>query len=255
VGFDYSHVVQPVLDAHCVRCHGGPEPSGRLDLCGDATDFFSVSYDTLARGRKRAGESEWDSPYVNWIPTFNGMEQNILEVTPKAWGSPRSRLADLLLAGHPDTNGAARVTLPAPELRRVFAWIDLNVPFYGTSETSHPEAVGCRRLYPPDLDQTLAEVASRRCAQCHSGGNYPRPFWTRIANPQWNSFLLAPLARQAGGSGRCGEAVFRSRDDADYQAILRCFEPVLAQIRERPRTGMPGAKSANVDRSCLGNLN
>ena len=68
-----------------------------MDLCGDKTDFFNVTYEVLARGRKRAGEAEWDSPYVNWIPTYNGMEQNILEVTPKAWGSPRSKLADVLL--------------------------------------------------------------------------------------------------------------------------------------------------------------
>jgi len=36
--------------------------------------------------------------------------------------------------------------------------------------------------------------------------------------------------------------------------ILRSFDPVLAQLRERPRTGMPGAKPADVDRSCLGSL-
>ena len=83
----------------------------KVDLCGDETDFFNVCYEVLARGRKRAGEAEWDSPYVNWIPTYNGMEQNILEVTPKAWGSPRSRLADILLGGHPDTNGAPRLKL------------------------------------------------------------------------------------------------------------------------------------------------
>ena len=88
VGFDYARVVQPVLDTHCVKCHSGPTPPQRVDLSGDATDFFNVSYEWLARGRKRSGEAEWDSPYVSWIPTYNGMEQNILEVTPKAWGSP-----------------------------------------------------------------------------------------------------------------------------------------------------------------------
>ena len=29
-------------------------------------------------------------------------------------------------------------------------------------------------------------------------------------NPQMNSFLLAPLAKEAGGSGACGKAVFQS---------------------------------------------
>jgi hypothetical protein len=69
-----------------------------------------------------------------------------------------------------------------------------------------------------------------------------------------NSFLLAPLAKDAGGSGACGKAVFASTADPDYQAILRLFDPVLAELRARPRTDMAGAKPADVDRSCLGSL-
>lgn len=253
-GFDYARVVQPVLETHCVRCHSGPTPPAKVDLCGDVTDFFNVSYEILARGRRRSGEAEWDSPYVSWIPTYNGMEQNILEVKPKAWGSPRSKLADLLLNGHPDTNGVPRLKMAPFETRRVLAWIDLNVPYYGTSETSHPETRGCRQLQPAGLEKTLADVAARRCAGCHTDGKIPRQFWTRVVNPQLNSFLLAPLPKEAGGSGACGTAVFASTADPDYQAILRTFDPLLVQLSERPRTDMPGARIAEVDRSCLGSL-
>jgi hypothetical protein len=246
--------VQPVLDRHCVSCHSGPTPPGKVDLCGDKTDFFNVAYEWLARGRKRSGESEWESPYVSWIPTYNGMEQNILEVTPKAWGSPRSRLADLLLSGHPETNGAPRLKMEPSEVRRVLAWIDLNVPYYGTSETAYPEKRGCRQLLPDDLDKTLASVSQRRCAGCHKEGRFKREFWTRITNPQMNSFLLAPLAKAAGGSQACGQAVFAGTDDPDYQAILRTFEPVTRMLQARPRMDMPGARPADVDRNCLGKL-
>jgi len=254
VGFDYARIVQPVLNKHCVECHSGPTPPAKVDLCGDATDFFNVSYETLARGRKRRGEAEWDSPYVNWIPTYNSMEQNILEITPKAWGSPRSRLADLLLSGHPGSNGVPRVKMGSQEIRQVLAWIDLNVPYYGTSETTHPETRGCRQLLPADLEKTLADVAKRRCSECHDGGKIPRQFWTRIVNPQMNSFLLAPLAKEAGGVGACGKPVFASPGDPDYLAILRTFDPVLVALRQRPRTDMAGARPADVDRSCLGSL-
>ena len=254
VGFDYAAHVQPILDAHCVQCHSGLEAPNRVDLSGDKTDFFNVSYEWLARGRKRSGEAEWESPYVSWIPTFNGMEQNILEITPKAWGSPRSRLADLLLSGHADADGAPRHRMNAGQMRTILAWIDLNVPYYGTSETAYPERPDCRQAYPPDLDQTLAEVAGRRCAGCHEDARIPRRNWTRITNPQLNEFLVAPLAREAGGSGRCGQAVFASTADHDYQAILRVFEPVLDELRVRPRMDMPGAQPAAVDRNCLGDL-
>ena len=254
VGFDYAAHVQPILDAHCVRCHSGPQPPQQVDLSGDKTDFFNVSYEWLARGRKKSGEAEWDSPYVSWIPTFNGMEQNILEVTPRAWGSPKSPLTEILLSGHPDAEGVARHQLSTSEIRTILAWIDLNIPYYGTSETAYPDRPGCRRAYPADLDRTLADVAQRRCAGCHQDGPVPRRIWTRITNPQLNEFLMAPLARESGGSGACGQPVFASKADPDYQAILQTFEPVLAELRVRPRMDMAGAQPAAVDRNCLGNL-
>jgi hypothetical protein len=236
VGFDYASVVQPVLDRYCVQCHSGPTPPKQVDLTGDKTDYFNVSYESLARGRIRTPQGEHDSPYVNWIPTYNGMEANILEVTPKAWGSPRSKLADMILAGH------SKITLDDASRRRIFQWIDLNVPYYGTTEPAYPEIRGCRRIYPSDLDKTLAVVAARRCAECHAGGKFPREVWTRITNPERNRFLIAPLAKSAGGAETCGKAVFASTDDPDYQAVLKMFEPVTAMLKDRPRDDMPGAK-------------
>jgi hypothetical protein len=254
VGFDYAAVVQPIFDRHCVRCHSGATPPAKVDLSADKTDFFNVSYEILARGRKGNPFISWDSPYVNWIPTYNGHEANILEITPKAWGSPRSKLADLLLFGHPDAGGNPRVQLDDNERRRVFAWIDLNVPYYGTSEVTDPNIKGARQIYPADLDKTLADIAARRCASCHAKG-VPRQFWTRITNPHLNNFLLAPLAKTAGGTEACGKPIFQSARDPDYQAILKTFEPTTRALREKPRIDMPGAVAAtSVDRSCLGKL-
>jgi hypothetical protein len=57
----------------------------------------------------------------------------------------------------------------------------------------------------------------------------------RVTNPQLNNFLMAPLAKSAGGSGKCGQAVFASKDDPDYQAILKTFEPIHELLRKIPR--------------------
>jgi hypothetical protein len=137
------------------------------------------------------------------------------------------------------------------ERRRILAWIDLNVPYYGSSETAHPNAPGCRQMYPKDLDPVLADVAKRRCAECHRDGAFPRREWTRVTNPQLNAFLLAPLARTAGGTERCGKGVFADTGDPDYQAILATFTPVLELLAKTPRMDMPGAQpSCEVNRSC-----
>jgi hypothetical protein len=247
VGFDYSRIVQPVLDKHCVGCHNSVDPPKDMDLTHGKTDFFNVSYDVLARenqGRK-------GSPYVNWIPTYNGHEQNILKVTPLAWGSPQSKLAEVVLSGHPDNNGKPRVQLDEKSRRRILAWIDLNVPYYGTSETAYPENIGCRRIYPENLDKTLTDVAKRRCSQCHQQGKIPRRQWTRITEPELNNFLLAPLAKSAGGSGKCNKVVFADTSDRDYQAIFATFKPVMKTLKQSPRMDMPHSQpSSNVSRAC-----
>ena len=246
-GFDYSRVVQPVLDKHCVGCHSPTDAPKGLDLTGGKTDFFNVSYDCLAREHQgRAG-----SPYVSWIPTYNGHEQNILQITPNTWGSPASKLAIVVLSGHPDEDGKPRHRLTDAERRRILAWIDINVPYYGTSETAYPSNPGCRRLYPKNLDKVLADVAKRRCAACHKGGKVPRRVWTRITEPHLNPFLLAPLAKAAGGSGKCGKPIFESTDDPDYKVILATFKPITDQLGRVPRMDMPDARASDkVSRCC-----
>jgi hypothetical protein len=61
-----------------------------------------------------------------------------------------------------------------------------------------------------------------------------------VLNPEKNNFLLAPLAREAGGTQKCGRAVFASPADPDYQKIVRTFDPVRALLKERPRADMEG---------------
>ena len=237
-GFNYAQVVQPVLDKHCVQCHNATDPQKGVDVSGDVTDFFNVSYETLARENRRASGTQ-PKRYTSWICTENGSEANILVIAPRAWGSPASELGDLVLSGHPDKDGKARVTMDEASKRRVLAWIDLNVPYYGTSQFTYGERQGCRRMYPSDLDKTLQAVAKNRCAGCHDGGKkIPRKVWTRVTNPQLNNFLLAPLAKAAGGTEKCGKAIFESKDDPDYKAILRTFDPLLETLKQRPREDM-----------------
>ncbi len=248
-GFSYAAIVQPVLDRHCVSCHQTPEPAGGVDLGGDLTDFFNVSYETLAREGVRPGTNR----FTSWIPTFNGQEANILEVTPKAWGSPASPLAELVLSGHPDDDGQPRIALDEAERRRIFAWIDLNVPYYGTSRSNHLERTGCRQMLPTELEATLARVAEQRCAGCHGaheggGARLPRKAWVRVTHPQRNDFLLAPLAREAGGTQSCGEAVFASTDDPDYRAILDTFAPIHELLEAHPRMDQRAAAEDCRDR-------
>jgi hypothetical protein len=222
-GFSFARVVQPVLDARCVRCHDGK--SG-LDLSGDRTDYFNVAYENLARRGTQAEHGNdaqggmagfGKNPYTSWIPSFNGCESNILQTEPKTWGSPVSRLAEVVISGHPDAKGRKRVALTADERLRILMWIDLNVPYYGTSQSRQPGLRGCRQILPKGLDEVLNEVAARRKI------TLPRTFYVRLDHPEKNPFLAVPLAK--------GE--FATVDDPDYQKILACFAGVQEALAER----------------------
>ena len=222
-GFSFTKVVQPVLDKHCISCHD--DKSG-LDLSGDRTDYFNVAYENLARrdtqaehgNDARGGMAGFGrNPYTSWIPTYNGCESNILQIEPKFWGSPVSRLAEIIISGHPNKEGKKRFQLSYNEKLRIMMWIDLNIPFYGTSQSQQPDLRGCRKIYPPNLDKTIKDVETKR------GITLPRTFFVRLDNPEKNIFLADPLK----------QGVFKSKDDPDYQRILACFEGVQEQLKLR----------------------
>jgi len=119
-------------------------------------------------------------------------------------------------------------------------------------------------MYPAELPNVMNDVFARRCAECHQPQQPSMAkSWTprtsrwrgdtlglRIERPELNAFLLAPLPASAGGTGKCGQAVFASTSDADYQAVLKTFEPIQELARQTPRMDMPGAVPAPVCFDC-----
>lgn len=253
-GFSYARIVQPIWNKHCTDCHGREGPAAGLELTGDRTDFFNVSYEHLVR-KGTSSEPWWiggvggafrASRYTSWIPTYNGQEANILEVQPGRWGAKASLLAEIIARGHPDEQGAARVDLSETEKRRIYAWLDLNCPYYGTSDSNHRHLRGCRQQLPSDFLAIMKDVGARRCASCHTKAgvderwvfSLPGSFYIRIDAPERNSFLQAPLARSAGGTQKCGPPVFADADDEDYRRLLRCFAEFHQQLDRNPRVDM-----------------
>jgi len=110
--FDYQRIVQPVLDAHCVRCHDGRDPK-RLDLRG-TLDAHRVpaSYRALISG--------------GWVHFFDftyGVRH--FKAEPLSFGTLRSRLWQVLA----DKNHQ-EVALDEVGKRAIKTWTDLNCPLW-----------------------------------------------------------------------------------------------------------------------------
>ncbi len=240
---DFVAHVQPVFDAHCVACHGGPTPKGGLDLSGDKTRFFNMAYDTcLERG------------LVNYQWLQNAPSGNF-EVL--ATGARVSALTELLEQGH------GGVTVGDEARRRIYTWIEANVPYYPSYEHTRPGTSGSRDAWAGPwyaaCEQTFKSLG---CAACHPqppnstgpGGrqwNWREampPQWINLTHPAWSLLLTAPLAPEAGGLGLCRPkngakpVRFAGVRDPGYAALLRAIEEGARNLAELPRIDMPGAR-------------
>lgn len=153
-GFSYPKIIQPILDRHCVSCHdhtkkgcdviGIPASSTPwpvveehpFSLAGTpihdplSKRHWSLSYLALTRSaplhldgnsaiKGFSGKSA--NPWTSWIDAQTPPSM----LAPKFAGSIKSPLIDMLRKGH------QKVRLSADELRALYCWIDLGVPYCG----------------------------------------------------------------------------------------------------------------------------
>lgn len=118
---DYASDVQPVLDRHCVRCHGGDKLEGELDLSGELTQFFNRSYENLMKRNLLSYVTEFVGPKGSQ-PQFT----NVVPLPPRALGSHASKFIANARGPHHD------VKLSQAEQVRLITWADANGPYYGS---------------------------------------------------------------------------------------------------------------------------
>ncbi|MDR3232223.1 MAG: hypothetical protein LBT46_00910 [Planctomycetaceae bacterium] len=137
--FSYVKEVQePVFDKYCIQCHdyGKVETNPKKpNLAGDLNTIFNTSYVNLYK--KNLIKPVGAGPHI--------------KLPPYAWGSTQSKLAEVMLKGHPPGKTGAEIDAKRKELGlyidrqtnpeavdRVLTWIDLNAPYYPTYLTSFP---------------------------------------------------------------------------------------------------------------------
>ncbi len=123
-GFSFINEIQPILDAYCVRCHDGTDPKKPnlkdTNLASkNFSDNFSNAYHAFHRYFRRPG------------PESNG----IMGI-PYEFHASTSEGVQLLEKGH---HG---VKLDDDSWRRLYMWVDLNVPYYGSWSTVYASDAG-----------------------------------------------------------------------------------------------------------------
>ena len=132
-GFSFKHEVQPVLDRHCVGCHG-PE---------QAKDGVPNFMDPGAKPLSNLVAQLTNKPYNALHPYVRrpGPESDYHLQKPMEWHAGTSELVQLLQKGHKG------VQLDREAWDRLITWIDLNVPDHGrwSDFTNIPDNGAARR--------------------------------------------------------------------------------------------------------------
>jgi hypothetical protein len=260
--FDFPRDVQPILDKHCVSCHDYEKHEGASDgpraggvaLTGDRGPMFSHSYYTLTITKQFA----------------DGRNEAVSNRAPRSIGSSASPIMKKLSGEH---YGAK---LTPQEIDVIRYWIEVGAPYPGTYAALGTGMIGGyyenNQVVTDDRwPQSIAasEAITRRCASCHQ--NVPRnlsdeatlsfwrPDWNdprlkrnrhilfNLSRPRLSLALLAPLAKEAGGYGRCvakdGQPVFTSAADPDYQKILGMAKAGREKLEQIKRFDMPGFRA------------
>jgi mono/diheme cytochrome c family protein len=230
---DFAKNVQPVFDRNCVKCHSGANPPKGMDLSGDKTRFFNMAYDNLiAHGQ---------ISYL-WLASAH---HNVFQ--PGTTGVQVSGVLKYLDSEHSGHK------VPVEDRRRVYDWVDANVPYYGTYEHTRPGKPGSRDAWAEDwYHKKFQPVYERRCSSCHAqympAGTSPADAWVNLSNPKLSRVLTAPMVKECGGLGLClgadkkPQAVFKNAGDPDFVAMLAAIEEGAKLLRDKPRMDMPGGK-------------
>jgi hypothetical protein len=253
---DYPTMVQPVLDEHCVRCHGGEEGMDKgLDFSGGWTWAFNISYETLIKHRM-----------VGYLNCENGSMHTATILPPRTIGSGGAPLAERLIEKHPNMPRAHRDLL--------FAWMDTNSNYYGTWDYSPHATCDAIIEAAPALAHAMREAG---CGECHAAGHIGND-WINLEKPEFSRILRAPLGKSAAlGLAFCRDrkaqagyplvdqrvqppdvvrpsrqpewdqsgterVTFTSTDDPRYQALLAVIRHARGEALMRPRIDMPGAE-------------
>ncbi len=196
---DYPTMVQPVLDRHCVPCHGGALGiAAGMDLTGGWTEHFSISYENLVSRRHSQLVAHW----IAGIDCMNGTAFWSSQIfPPRAHGSGAAPLAALLVQGH----GGRIPRLSRPERDLLMAWIDGNGLYHGTWDSTES---GCAiREWKPARKALADAMAKAGCLRCHGDDagklRYFEEDWINLEHPELSRILRAPLAAGPEGLGLC----------------------------------------------------
>ena len=228
--FSFVRTVQPVLDRHCIRCHGlaasGKDQKERMSLIGPKAYLNLI-----------------DRKLVSWAESYKETGAS----TTNDYFAVASQLTALLKKGHQG------VKLSKNDWDALIVWMDLNVPQY--SDGGYGFNRDDRRMSDPDGEKRLRVAIEAQFGKAVA--SQPFPALVNVGAPEKSRILLSALPVDKGGWGQLEDG-FKDTDDRNYRAMLTLVRAAIAPQRYQDLSGTCGRDANCVCNSCwvrLGKFN
>ena len=220
IGFSFARTVQPVLDRHCIGCHGlGGVPKERRKP--HSSYVFSVPMDE-AENSARHDFDTLPSSYKQLVaalrPRLAHRNGETFTSVPRDYFSPTSKRMHTLLAGH---HG---VELDPGSVERLITWLDLNCQCYGTYLPNREEQREPNPAGEAELRAYVKELFGDALA------SQPLGALVNPADLDESRILCGPLPVRKGGWGTIDDG-FASAHDPRYVRMRtladKAYKPLL----------------------------
>ena len=205
-GVSFLKMVQPVLDKHCIACHGlaGDPPKG-INLIPKPGHDWPSSYLTLLAYTKTIGDKG----------KSHGLENNISR--PYDYYALGGRFVTVFMEKHKDK----KIPITKRDFQRIVNWLDMNAQCYGTFNYNRMEYYSVE----PNEEKTLRAMIKDRFGA--DLAEQPLCALVNGARPEESRILMAPLATAAGGWGQAKNG-WKDKSDPSYKEFASAVKDLFS---------------------------
>jgi hypothetical protein len=202
-GISFPKHVQPVIDKHCIRCHGldGGKATAKMNLIPDPTvrNNFSRPYEALLAYTKTIG-----------LKAKSGGEQNSIS-RPMDYYALGGSFIDAYTKAHVEKKTPG-LDIKRDEFQHFINWLDVNAQYGGTFYQNRTESFSFLR----ESEKKFREAVTARFGD--KLGKEPLGALVNAPAPEKSRILLAPLPVAQGGWGQFANG-YKDKDDPAFKEM------------------------------------
>jgi len=221
-GMSFARTVQPVLDRHCIGCHGLGGTTNSVNLVYDTPTYPRSLKAIVGKGQHSIGDKRFSGRSYAEYP---GVSVNISR--PRKFFAYENKVAHMLLKGekgHPKLAETDRESY-----MRVIEWLDLNGQCFGDLFPNRIEDRGIDAEGLAALRTFAEDVYDERIAR------QPARALINVAQPDESRILMMGLPFKAGGWGQV--KAFRDKDDAKYKRMAELVDGAIVRKKNENTNG------------------